>query len=126
MTTSLLLTPKSLPRRVHVTDEGVLGLAVGLVEDPEVGPGGRVRLVELYGAHVGLERVEGLVLLLVEYAYAAPGVGVALGLFHRVSVNFSKIRHFVSMGFFRERFELGVIGFSRLTHNKTYNYSLLD
>ena len=51
---------------VEVAGERILGLVDGLVEDAEVGPGGRVTLVELHGADVRLQRVHRLVLLLVE------------------------------------------------------------
>lgn len=52
---------------IDVALDGVVVLATRLVEGAEVHPGGRVAVVQLNGADVGLQRVHGLVLLLVEH-----------------------------------------------------------
>jgi hypothetical protein len=67
---------------------------VALVQYPQVRPRCRMRLVKLDRAHVRLEGVEGLILLLVQDAYAAPGVRVTLGLFHGVPAR--EVDEFVS------------------------------
>jgi len=55
---------------VDVACEGVLGLTARLVQQAEVGPGGRVGLVQLDGTDVRLQRVKRLVLLLVQHPAA--------------------------------------------------------
>lgn len=55
---------------IYVALDGVVVLATRLVESAEVHPGGRVAVVQLNGADVGLQRVHGLVLLLIQH----PGV----------------------------------------------------
>ena len=75
-----------LPRGVQVTGQSILWLIAGLVEEPEVGPGGGVILVELYRADVGLDGVVRLVLLLVEDPDGTPGVSVGFQPVHRTAV----------------------------------------
>lgn len=58
-------------RGVDVALDGVVVLAARLVQSAQVHPGGRVAVVQLNGTDVGLQRVHGLVLLLVEH----PGGG---------------------------------------------------
>ena len=54
-------------RGVDVALDGVVRLATGLVQRAQVHPGGGVAVVQLHSTDVGLQRIHGLVLLLVEH-----------------------------------------------------------
>ncbi len=55
-------------RGVDVALDGVLRLVAGLVERAQVHPGRGVTVIQLHGTDVGLQRVHGLILLLIQHA----------------------------------------------------------
>lgn len=60
-------------RGVDVALDGVLRLVAGLVERAQIHPGRGVTVIQLHGADVRLQRVHGLILLLIQHATRANG-----------------------------------------------------